>query len=379
LPQAYPPALDLEMIKNELQEGDVAFVLFPSENNFHGILLSRTDLKYWQSMSIEKYTSALQTLLNQIGIFDKDPQSNPAWANKEWEKTAAEISRALFPAEIQKLMASSKRLFIVPTGKAWYLPFELLPLDSNKGPTPWLSSRRVVYLPTLGFIPRCLAPTVAEPRRLLVVTDKRFFSIDEQQNRVFIDELVNSAPNSYEVSVQDTKRKFQDSRGSRFQPNQVIVAVRQQLDAPAAFSPFAYDQLSPGGKLATWMSVPLGAPREMIMPGLSLAGSYPSGSDVFRLACSMLANGTQSLLISRWPVGGASSKLAISGYQRELEFSPASEAIQRSLFDLWATDLDAANEPVLDYKPGSPNIVQGSQALLWATYMQIGDTNPPKN
>jgi tetratricopeptide (TPR) repeat protein len=378
LPQAYPPPVDLDWIKNELQEGDVAFVLFPSENNFHGVLISRTGMKYWQSISIEKYTTLLQKLLNQMGIFDKDPQANPAWNKKEWETTAAEICQAMFPNDVQKELASSKRLFIVPTGKAWYLPFEVLPLDANKGPTPWLSSRRVVYVPTLGLIQRCLASTPVQPTRLLVVSDKRFFSSDEPQNRLFMDEIVGSAPVNYEVSVQDSKKKFQDSRGARFQPSQVVVAVRQNLDIPAAFSPFAYDQLSPGGKLAAWSSVPLGAPQEVILPGLSLAGGGTPGNDVFQLACSMMANGSRSILISRWPVGGASSKLAIRGYQRELEFSPASEAIQRSLFDLWATDLDAANEPVLDYKPGSPKIVKGSQAIFWATYMQIGDTNPAK-
>jgi len=374
--QVFPPAVDLAALKKELPEGDVAICIFPAEDHIQGLLISRTEEKYWQSIKSEQFASMLQLLLKQIGVFDKDPQSNPAWAKKEWEKTSADFYNLLFPKDIQKSLSKSKRVFIVPTANVWYLPFEMLPLDPTKSPAPWISGRRVVYLPTLGFIPRCLAETQIQKTRLLVVSDKNFFAIDDRQNRQFVEELLTSAPMAYDITLGKTDEQFQESQGARFQASRVIVATKQTLEYPAVFSPFAYDWKMPSGTLSSWMTLPLGGPRDVILPGLTLTGHETLSSEIFQLACSMMANGTKSIMISRWPVGGASTHHFVSDYQRELDFIPASEAFQRSMFDLWATDLDAATEPILDFKPGAPNIVKGAYPIFWSTYMQIGDTNP---
>ncbi len=374
--QAFPPAVDLVALRKELGEGDAALCIFPAEGNMHGFFISRTEEKYWQSISTDQFSSMLQLLLSQIGIFDKDPQANKAWEKKEWEKTSADFLTTLFTKEILKNLSKTKRLFIVPTGNAWYLPFEMLPLDPAKGPAPWISARRIVYLPSLGFITRCLTPSPPQKTKLLVVSEKSFFSIDERQNRQFVDDLLATIPTNHEIPIGRADENLQDSKGARLQTTRVIVAAKQKLENPATFAPFAYDWTSQSGALSNWLVLPLGGPREMIMPGVTLAGHETLSNEAFLLACSMMANGTKSILISRWPVRGASSHHVISDYQKELDFIPSSEALQRSIFDLWATDLDAATEPVLDFKPGAPNVVKGTYPIFWSTYMQIGDTNP---
>jgi tetratricopeptide (TPR) repeat protein len=376
IPQVFPPPVDVAALRKELPDGEAALCIFPAEGNMHGFFISRTEEKYWQSISTDQFSSMLQLLLGQIGIFDEDPQANPAWAKREWDATTAEFQKLLFPKDILKSLSKTKKVFIVPTGNAWYLPFELLPIDPTKGPAAWISARRLVYLPSLGFTTRCLTPHVPQKTKLLVVSEKNFFSIDERQNRQFINDLQAGIPTNYEIAIGRTDENLQDSKGARLQPTRVIVSAKQKLENPATFKPFAYDWTSQTGSLSNWLVLPLAGPRELIMPGVSLAGHDTLTNEAFLLACSLMANGTRSVLVSRWPVRGASSHLVISNYQKELDFISASEALQRSIFDLWATELDAATEPVLDFKPGAPNVVKGTYPIFWATYMQIGDTNP---
>lgn len=100
------------------------------------------------------------------------------------------------------------------------------------------------------------------------------------------------------------------------------------------------------------------------------------GEELFKLVMPLIANETQQILLSRFPVGGESTVAMLRAFQQNSQEMAASEAYQRSVLALWEEQLEIGSEIVFSGVAAEDPaaVVPGNHPLLWSGYMLIGDS-----
>ena len=123
---------------------------------------------------------------------------------------------------------------------------------------------------------------------------------------------------------------------------------------PYDWAPVTLDKGKPGNTLNEWLGLPWGGPDEVILPGFhtaaedsSLKGMNKSlpGHEVFLSVCGLMANGSRTVLLSRWRSGGQTSYDIVREFTQELPHIAPAEAWQRAVFLTAGSQLNLAAEP----------------------------------
>jgi hypothetical protein len=133
----------------------------------------------------------------------------------------------------------------------------------------------------------------------------------------------------------------------------------------------------PGHTLLDWHLLPWAGPRQIIVPQFStdagggLKGNNANGQDLFQLTCHAIACGAQTVLISRWNVGDASS------FRASAEFAAAST--NASAIDAWLQTVEKIKSLPVDAK--EPSRIKAPKAgvgdrksnhpFFWSGYLLV--------
>src|SRR5690606_15364461 len=93
------------------------------------------------------------------------------------------------------------------------------------------------------------------------------------------------------------------------------------------------------------------------------------GQELFHLGCALLASGTKTALITRWPTGGQTHRDLVREFVRELPNMPADAAWQRSVLLARRTELDPEQEPRYKRPNEVTDIPTAEHPILWAGYL----------
>jgi hypothetical protein len=161
--------------------------------------------------------------------------------------------------------------------------------------------------------------------------------------------------------------------------------VLEDLDAngpnPLGWSPLPIDRAEQTGTLDQWLALPGDGPQRVVLPGLHTIaerggkaarrrGAPPPGSELFYASCSLMSAGAETVLLSRWRVGGQSTLDVIREFIQELPHAPAADAWQRSVRLALETPVDPARE--LRVKPGKVDVeLMAKHPFFWAGYMVL--------
>jgi hypothetical protein len=108
------------------------------------------------------------------------------------------------------------------------------------------------------------------------------------------------------------------------------------------------------------------APRRR---GASAATNLP-GSELFYASCGLMSAGAETVLLSRWRVGGQSTLDVVREFVQELPHASAADAWQRSVQLLRESPIDPASE--LRVEPGKKSVdLTGNHPFFWAGYLVV--------
>lgn len=373
---SFPHIFPFVAVKTDLQSrlaDDEAIVSFIEIGPFfYRLSISKTAAEIVQLGSRVELGRRIANLLTEMGVGQSQPLLLPSVSKGTWKSTLEELRRDLFGNQWDELVTRS-RVWFVPTRELWFVPFELMDHSGD----PLCSLVRIAYAPTIGLIPS-MSPTSTSSQKSLIVHEIGFVSQDETVDRDSVEVVANASPNPYTLTVDRTARTLQSGRLSRLQFDRVIALAQQMPKSSALLSPMGYSPNDLEATLNFWLNSPTRAPQEILLPAYVPANvrSASVGLDIFEISCSLVACGTNNVLLSRWPVKGVSTQSLLVNYVEELGFAPATEALQQARETLWAINLAAESEPILGNSAKGPNSVLGSEPIFWSGYLQIGDPSP---
>ena len=371
----FPAAVNLADVQSTLQNDDVLIAYVHTPTKVFGTAITKAEQTVWAIPEGPALDAKIALLLTQLGLgaapnLDVGP-------NVSWRATAKELSKLLLPEPARQLVAGSNRVIVVPSGNLWYLPFDLLSVDSNYA-QPMLAQHPVCYLPTVAHCRQLDSPTPTV--RSTVGLFNNFFVRDRATNLGLCNQLGKDLKQSLRIDMQ-MKSTLASPSWLRMRADQLWVAS----ELPMGATPWELKVLpmepTRENALANWMQSPLRAPSRLYLPGLQTFASkveMKGGQEIFIPACTFMAAGTKSVWMSRWKVGGRSAQTLLDRMLDETQFESPSSAWQRAAIAFWAEDLPTDDEPILPSAKALPPTVNGQHPLFWSGYMMLGDHRPPE-
>ena len=298
----WPAEATLADVQSALQSDDVVIAYVHTPNKVFGTAITKAEQKVWVVPDSPALDAKIALLLTQIGLgtapnLDLGP-------NVPWRATAKEMSKLLLPDAARQLVAGGNRVIVIPSGNLWYLPFDLLSVDSNFA-QPMLAQHPVCYLPTLAHCRQLNGP--APTVRNTVGLFNNFFVRDRATNLGLCQQLGKDLKQSLRIDLQQ-KSTLASPSWLRMRADQLWVAS----ELPMGATPWELKVLplepSRENALANWMQSPLRAPSRLFLPGLQTWASkveMKGGQEIFIPACTFMAArhqiGLDVALESRWP------------------------------------------------------------------------------
>ncbi len=371
---AFPPLHSVNEVQQKLEDGESALVFFATSRGVYAFLIGKTQYSGWKVESPQKVQMIVAKMLRSMGNLEKNfTLGAKELANEGWKEASGDFFEAIGGGARNATWSAASKLTIVPDHVIWYVPFEALMVGSGADARPMISQTRIRYLPTMGML--AAAPHPAPPlARNLVVAGKLFPRDDEQVALDAVGDLRAAHP---DLEIATTRLPAPSSLVSVAYDRLVVLSdIDLKKEGPYDWSPMLIDGNKPTGGLGAWMSLPFGAPTEVVLPGFHSQAENGlkkpgDGRELFLTTCAFMASGTQSILISRWRVGGGSAYDLMREFVQELPHMPADEAWQRSVQLFQDMDIDGEREPRIRVAEGQ-DVIKGSHPFFWAGYMVVG-------
>lgn len=390
----FPPRRGGEDLQAKMQDGDALLAFHQLGDSLHGFVIAKSGQHYWRLPDVAPLTGKIADLLRELGNYSSTKVTDPdTLASEQWRSLALQLSDAIL-GESRLDVRQTKRLVIVPDGPLWHLPFEILVVGEPDSRTLLADAVQPRYTPTAG-----LAWGAASPFRPLRYTGLAMGDApsgdDEQEmqamalkglERAIENPAVLPAPSPVASPLlASTLDALVSHAGESLEPR-----------APYDWSPLPIDRNAAAGRLGAWTLLPRQRPQRMMLVGVHTAAenalkgasrrgarrgeSASLGQEVFHAACSLMAAGTQTVVLSRWQTGGATHRKLVQEMAIEWTRTPAAEAWARSVSLARAGRLDPYQEPRFRPRGVDDAPPSADHPFYWAGYLllDVGRPLPPE-
>jgi hypothetical protein len=375
----FPPPLDFKKFKDEMPDRSLVLSFIEAAGAIHVFSFAKDEYSHWKLDKGAKLTKDIADWLKQLGQFDRNHALEvEAIRDDAWKQPASELLATLTNNAGPALWEKVDELIIVPDGPLWYLPFEALQVGKSGETSPLISRTRIRYSPTIALAKKDSRPVKRVTQTAVVVG--ALFPRDGSEVAEAEFQLLRTAlpdatrlpdplavPSSLLAAVSD----------------RLVVLTDIQSEASGAYdwSPVQLDRGKLGSTLGHWMSLPWGAPDQVVLPGFHSAAETAlkrggKGEEVFLAVCGLMASGSRTVLISRWRSGGKSSYDLVREFVQELPYTTASDAWQRSVFLAMQDDLFLDREPRVKSTEADVSI-KCDHPFFWAAYVLAGSDPQP--
>jgi hypothetical protein len=373
---AFPPLRSTKEIVQRLPEKQAALVFFSTSRDAFGFLLSRgKPTNGWRISAGPRFRTGIAALLKELGNFDGNGAlSQKNLDDKAWKTTARTLFQMVFNLKSdsdENPLEDFEEVVIVPHGVLWYLPFETLQTGPADATEPLISTMRVRYAPLLSLaIPdERLLTASAET---VMVAGKLHPQEADNASSHFSEELAADIPGVRPLTKPTAPTPLLATLCDRLLVYMDVDATRV---GPFGWQPMPVDDDSVDGSVAAWMTLPWGAPQQIILPGFhtraeSSLKKGANGDEIFLTVCGLMASGSRSVLVSRWRVGGGSTRMLVREYLQELPHQSPASAWQRAVLLLRNQDLDIDEEPRLN-RTTFREAIKGDYPFFWGGYMLV--------
>ncbi|MBM3997999.1 MAG: CHAT domain-containing protein [Planctomycetes bacterium] len=381
---AFPPPPDLKAIRAKLDEKQAIWLFFAARRDVYSFLIRKEGSVQGRRISeAAKIRAGLVNLLRETGNHDGNYELALKDTKSPWATTSKELLRILTGASAvgeEPPWKDAEELVIVPHGVLWYLPFEMLGVDSGGTIEPLIAKVRIRYAPFVSL-------AVPDGRRALPIADTLLIAgklhpkdTDSTADDV-AKEMAEAVPRLMRLTDAKPPAPLLASVCSRAV---VFAEIDIGKGGPFGVAPLPIEGAKGESKvdpsLASWLELPWGAPQELILPGFHTSAESAlkkggTGDEVFLAVSGLMASGCRSVLISRWRVGGMSARKLVREYLQELPHSAPANAWQRSVELFRSQELDLTNEPRVN-RGTFTEAVPGDFPLFWGGYMLIDSGDP---
>lgn len=398
-PVSFPPLMSAEEVRGRLAPGRLILSFHWNASGLVGVLESRERVAVWQVRRASTILEDLQRLARGLCLFES---AAPAPASRlldaEWVAAAERLERTLFEDSRVSLAEGIDELTIVPDGLLWYLPFELLPIDSAHEPAADAGAplhRRLLrdccsirYSPT-----RSLAVTKPRPHAPGSAVGLMVGRWHRSEPAELADMVQQRLADSLDRVLPLTAAAARKNDGRWMGLAASLCDVLVVLDAVGWAAPAADPRTRAGIPqrplrfgIDSWASPPLKRPSCVLLPGYDSAMSFgleelPSrpGDDLFLPAVDLAAAGATTAVLSRWSMGGLTATAILEEFLREQGHARQGNAGRaRSAAEAWRRSVDLAmrEEPDLAAEPrvrqdAKGSLTDASHPIFWAGPMLV--------
>lgn len=377
---AFPPLTGAADIRRRLAPGQALLSFHWTASGLFGALESRDRFLAWQVRQAAGLPAEIRTLAKELSLHERSLElGTDRIVAGDWEGSIIRIERMLFENSRGLSLAEGiDELVIVPDGWLWYVPFEILPVASNRGGEDRRPLRDVCsirYCPT-----RSLACSRFEPRlrgtTALLLGRMARGEKPEAAEAVAAEMMAGVGGVVVEPPAGGPSAAL---IGSLFD----TVVVYDELpvgEAKAEWPLMAAAGTRAGTTAADWLAPPPKRPRLVVLPGLQTAiatglANPPArpGEDIFLPAMDLVAAGARTLLMTRWRSGGQIGASLTREFLRETADRsglPPAAAWQRAIDVVTPERPDPDREPRVK-QAGDAVLEDASHPLFWAGYVLV--------
>jgi tetratricopeptide (TPR) repeat protein len=379
----FPPQRSVPDVQKMLPDKQAVLAFFATGRRLYGFLLNNERFAFWQVGSPATLLKQMQGMLRDMGQYQANHELTvKELADTRWKQSAQQVLETLLKGSPADFTLPLDELVVVPDGILWYLPFDALQVMIDGQPQSLISRFRIRYAPTLSLVAapgpgRNLAGNTA------VVLGKLYPRDEDSVTRAAFDQLAAVVPGA--VALRTPPPAASSVFGTLFQRLVVLDDMPLTDQDPYGWAPAPLDRGKPGSSLADWLLLPWGGPDVIVLPGFHTAAEDslkrlrkgPPGNEMFLSACGLMANGTRTLLLSRWRTGGQSSFDLVREFTEELSHTSPADAWQRAVLLTLDAPLNLEAEPRVKRTPTDEQ-PRADHPLFWAGYMLVDCGTAPE-
>jgi CHAT domain-containing protein len=375
----FPPLRNFLDIQKKLPEDRLVLVYFQTTRNVHAFAFTTKQYAYFTVESPNKVRADVVDMLRKMGHLDRNQPVDAADLKSDaWKVPATKLVKQLTNNAKVEEWAAYKEIIIVPDGVLWYLPFESLQVPGKDGTESLISRMSVRYVPTMSLVLPDTR-TRKSSMRTALVTGKLLPRDDAEVADEAAGQLAEVITDSFVAP--DKLPSASALFSSRFDRLVLLTDIDEPEKGPFAWSPMQLDRGKPGSTLADWMLLPWASPEQLIIPGFHTAAESGlkkggNGEEVFLAVCGMMANGSRTMLLSRWRVGGQSTINLLREFIQELPHESADQAWRRSI----TINRESLLDPAAEGRVKTNATLDGMKTdhpFFWAGYMLIDTGSQP--
>ena len=388
----FPAIPTLKAVQSGMREDQAVLKFVTTSKGWHAWFIRKDSDDYWPIRKPATVRKAITEVLKSIGNRGANTMSLEDLSD-DWKEPATTLWKTLIGELPENGWEGLDELVVIPDGQLWYLPFEVLQVPTEQLPgdaesdeeTQTLSSLvRMRYSPVASLSVRDRRGRIESPRTLLV--GGKIYPRDSNDHaREMLGKLKELDP---ELKVVSGKRKPAPSSrymGGTIDRLLVWNEIETRLSSPLGWSPAQYDRGQKGSTVADWIRYPWGAPDQIMLPGYQTLAENPlnrkaTGREIFLSACSLMATGTRTALLSRWRTGGRTPAVLMREFTTALATDSASEA-WRSAVELTRLEtLDPSTEPRLksDGADETEEDLNPVHPFFWSGYLLLDTGYEPE-
>ncbi|MDR3110577.1 MAG: CHAT domain-containing protein [Planctomycetaceae bacterium] len=401
-PNVFPVPMKLEDIRAALPEKTSMLVFFDALGELYGFLLDKNELQMWVVSSSDPRAPTLRKLVTNFleSLGNKESNANQVLTLKnlddtKWKTAGNELLSRLIGRDRQ---ANFSELVIVPTGILWYVPFEAMCVQVGNDLRPFISAASTPI--TMRYAPTAVLGVPQKRGRAksvetTVVQGKIWTRKEDGQAELdAIDRYIKQSVTRVALLPTDSKdeRYFPIPANVETYATQVKqLLVLDDVPLPKAgaldWSPFTSDKRKGQNTVSSWLQLPWGGPRLLVMPAFhtpaetalrvnpSNSKLLANGDELFVSAMTLEACGAQTILMSRWRTGGRASLDLVGEFLKGYHESSAAEAWYKAVMRVATENLVVKEEPRLKID-GDPQIM-ASHPFFWSPFILIDRGEQP--
>ncbi|MEM9656810.1 MAG: CHAT domain-containing protein [Planctomycetota bacterium] len=383
---AFPPVMNADRLASTLASGQAVLAYHDTSGGLLGFLYTSQGCVAWNCGAASQLQRRfVEPFLRALGNTDANREMTvETLTSEDWKQAAASLYEAVL-GDAQVNLQALEELIVVPDGPLWYVPFEALHPATDETQSPLISTAKVRYAPTAGLAFSSVGAR-RRVRRSGVLIGELAPGDDHKLRREAAAGLKSALPGPMPI---ESPLPTSPTLTASLLDQLVVLADVPTDDGPLDWPPIPLERRASDGSIGGWLAMAGRGPQRVFLPGMHTPaerggmtsrrrGGGAPGSELFFAACSMMSAGAETIMFSRWSVGGHTALELVRELVVELPHTPAGEAWQRAVHIASATPIDPLSESRVE---ATDELVELTAAhpFFWAGYLVIdsGWSPPP--
>ncbi|QEG24202.1 hypothetical protein [Mariniblastus fucicola] len=363
---SFPPQLPLESFKRMIPPGTLCLSTLNTASGYHLFFVSRERIRYVPLGSTRGLNRAVTKLLRDIGAIGGAATDGKTLTSEDWKESATELKSGIFAEIPDESFANIVEMVVIPDGMLWYMPFEALPVEFDGEEKVLVDLCPIRYAPTMFLAVE--APGGSQLTRNSVAVGTMHNRGELETTLAEVEELKKKFPD-----VETYQEQSSPSGLGAWLTNHLMVWSESFIPANGYdFRPVPFDASS-HATIRSWMALPWYGPEYLSLPGLRTFGKgrKANGSEMFVTTVTLMASGSRTIMLPRWPTGGAISLGLSRLYAENLsEDMTGAQSLRKAMLAARDFDFDFEKEPQVK-KEKDPGDISPEHPFFWASFFVV--------